>query len=307
MKEEGKRAVFLGSKEFGLHIFKVLFDASVCTKWLLVCPEDTADPRSARAEFVKYAMDNKIGLQFTNSASLTESLLEKFRPDIVFVCGYYRILQEGVLDSVPQGVWGIHNSLLPKYRGGSPLVWQMINGEKKLGSSLFRFGKGVDDGPVLHQITIPFTDKMTISEASDEIEASWLKILPTIWEVLERGCTTEKPQNNLEATYCAQRTEADGKINWSKSSLELDRFIRAQAAPYPKAFFFLGEDPFRGVKHEFDYRTVYGSPGQIFEVKDDFISVVCGRFTLLRLYELEVREENVLASTVIRSIKIRLQ
>ena len=56
--------------------------------------------------------------------------------------------------SVRLGVWGIHNSLLPKYRGGSPLVWQLINSEKVVGSSFFKFTSGMDDGVILDQVKI---------------------------------------------------------------------------------------------------------------------------------------------------------
>jgi len=75
-------------------------------------------------------------------------------------------------------VWGIHNSLLPKYRGGSHLVWQVINREKVLGSTFFKFSDCMDEGAILDQVSIKNTSNLTIADAGDLIELEWIKKLP---------------------------------------------------------------------------------------------------------------------------------
>jgi len=138
-------------------------------------------------------------------------------------------------------VWGIHNSLLPKYRGGSPLVWQVINREKVLGSTFFKFLDGMDEGAILDQVSIKNTSNLTIADAGNSIELEWIKKLPKIWKNFCDGRLVAKDQNHKEVTYCAQRQEFDGEINWQNHASSIDAFIRAQEHPYPRAFFLLNE------------------------------------------------------------------
>ena len=129
--------------------------------------------RSCFSEFQDYAKLNDIDLIIVNSPQMIEQYVLDVKPEIMVVCGYYRILSSRLIEKVKLGVWGIHNSLLPKYRGGSPLVWQLINKEKVIGSSFFKFSNGMDDGTILKQFKIDNSDSMTIGEASDRIERAW--------------------------------------------------------------------------------------------------------------------------------------
>jgi methionyl-tRNA formyltransferase len=301
-----ENAIFLGSKKFGFELFKALYEADETVSWTVLCPPDLSDLRTYFDEFSNFTKVNNIDLLSAASPEMILQFAEDHRPDVMIVCGYYRILPSKLFELINEGVWGIHNSLLPKYRGGAPLVWQIINREQVLGSTFFKFDDGVDDGPVLDQVTIENTPSLTIAQAGDLIEHEWVKRVPKLWKDFCSGKLVAEKQNHDEATYCAQRKEFDGEITWRKDALYIDSFIRAQAHPYPRAFFNYREKKVKIVKHETDVRVVYGSVGQVFEVREDFVTICCGENSVLRLIELEVDGTLLKAREVLNSIKVRI-
>ena len=301
-----KRAVFLGSKKFGLEIFKALYEADESIQWTILHSSDTNDLRTYFHEFGSYAKKNNINLLAANSPKMVMQFVKKHNPDVMIVCGYYRILSKELLKKVKKGVWGFHNSLLPKYRGGSPLVWQIINREKVLGSSLFKFSEGMDDGAILDQVSIKNTSNLTITKAGDLIEIEWKKKLPKLWKNFCEGKLVAREQNHKEATYCAQRIEHDGEINWQNDASSIDAFIRAQENPYPGAFFKFEGKKIKILKYKSDERFVYGTIGQVFEVREDYVTICCGENSIIRLIELELDSKKFKATELIKSIKKRL-
>ena len=265
-------SIFLGSKKFGLNLFKALYEADPTINWTVLCPPDLNDMRTYFSEFQDYAKLKDIDLLTATSPAMVEQYALDNKPDVMIVCGYYRILSAELLENVKLGVWGIHNSILPKYRGGSPLVWQLINREKVIGSSFFKFTSGMDDGVVLDQVKIENAEKMTISEASD----------------------------------CAQRQEADGLIDWKLNAKEIDASIRAQDAPYPRVFFKLNEKIVKIVNHSIDSREIYGTSGQVFQITDNNVVICCGGCTAIQISKVLIDGTIVDATTIINSIKMRL-
>lgn len=302
-----KKAFFLGSKKFGFEILKAIYHAEPSLNLTILCPADFKDARTYFNKFQLFADEVNLCLLVKKTPQEVLQYAEKEKPDIIFVCGYYRILPPELLAIIPCGVWGVHNSLLPKYRGGSPLVWQIINNEKKLGSSLFKFSNGIDDGPVLEQVAISNEPGLTIKEATERIEKKWLEKIPEIWTKLCMGEVNAKDQNHHEATYCAQRQNFDGQIDWKDNATNIDCFIRAQASPYPQAFFYLNDRKVKVLEHAKDNRIVFGTAGQIFEVSRDCVTICCGNNTVIRLLKLEIDGEIIIPSREHFSINQRIK
>lgn len=299
-------AVFLGSKNFGLQLFKSLFYSDRSIKWTILCQPDLDDARTCFYAFQEFAKLENIDFLAEASPGMVLQYAKDHRPDVIIVCGYYRILPIDLLEAVPRGVWGIHNSLLPKYRGGSPLVWQLINGEETIGSSFFRFTEMMDDGALLAQVKVSNASGLSISEATEQLEREWLRLLPSIWTDFCDGDVEPIEQVHAEATYCAQRQDADGLIKWSDNAFCIDAFIRAQDAPYPRAFFMLNGKVARVVRHKVDPRKIHGSPGQVFQVNSDHVTVCCSSGTAIQLIEVEIDGVKSAAKDALPSVKLRL-
>jgi len=300
------KAIFLGSKTLGLEIFKVLLNSSTDTTWVAVHPDDRRDSRSCLSSWQQLTESRNIPFFVARSNSDLSTVMEQFKPHIGMVCGWYRIIESSLLEMFPLGLWGIHNSLLPKYRGGSPLVWSIMNGDSEVGSSVFKFAAGIDSGPILFQVAVRNTPSLTIADLLAQIQSLLVDQLPDAWSRLINGTAICSTQNESEATYCGQRIESDGEINWFESATQVHSFIRALAYPYPGAF------------SEFDKRRLFlsdtsvvpgiyfGTPGQVLRRDADYVVISCGGNSGLLVRSVTLEGVSSPAPKILTSISCRL-
>ena len=303
-----ERAVFLGSKDFGLSVFRSVLASSPDIVWNVIHPNDSHDQRSALVEWRKEAKALRVNLITTSSKAETKRILKEYAPDIVFVCGWYQLLDAETLALPPRGFWGIHNSLLPKYRGGSPLTWSMINGDEVVGSTVFELSEEMDAGRILHQVRVKNDTHDDIATILRKIEQALLKDLPQKWSDLIGGSAELHEQNGDEATYCGQRRHYDGQIVWTQSATEIHDFVRAQSAPYPCAYTYLGDKQIKFLKTRISPKIVHGTPGQIMRLGKDGQDVViaAGSHTALEVIKVEVDGQVQDPALVLGSINDRL-
>jgi len=166
--------------------------------------------------------------------------LERWGGDVGLAAGWYHLIPASVRSQFPRGVVGIHASLLPKYRGGAPLVWAMIEGERTTGVSLFYFDDGVDTGDLIDQRSFPIHDTDTIADVLERATAASEEMLVGVYPALAAGTAPRRAQDHEQAAVYPQRSPADGRIDWTWSAERIDRFIRAQTRPYPGAFTEVG-------------------------------------------------------------------
>jgi len=280
-----RSAVFMGSKPFGLAVLKALVAAEPSLKWQILHPDDLSDARSNFNAFQEFSETEGVSLTRVRSRAEAESLLAECDYDVGFVCGWYWLLGEKIVGPDAPPVYGIHNSLLPRYRGGAPLVWSIINGESEVGGSLFRLTLGMDDGDIALQVKVPVTQDSDIGSILEEIEVAFLKGIPTVWQDIVSGRPILTRQNHSLATYCAQRRPEDGQINWSDSAQSIHDFIRAQSRPYPCAYTFCDADKIYLDRAEVFPGCYYGRPGQIVERKRTAITVTAGGGTAVRIIQ----------------------
>lgn len=158
------------------------------------------------------------------------------KPDFILVIGWYYMIPASIRSIAPLGCAGVHASLLPKYRGGAPLVWAMINGESITGVTLFYFDDGVDTGDVIAQQTVSIEEADTIREVLAKAETATLELVRRWLPRIADGSAPRTPQDHDAATVVPQRSPADGRIDWSWEPERIRNFIRAQTRPYPGAF-----------------------------------------------------------------------
>lgn len=164
-----------------------------------------------------------------------EGVLRELKPDFLLVIGWYYMIPKSLRELANKGCAGIHASLLPKYRGGAPLVWAMINGEKETGISFFYFSDGVDDGDLIAQIKFSISESDTIKDLLEKTKQASLVLVEEYVPKIAQG-TAPKLAQVGEPTYVPQRKPEDGLIDWSWDNAKIKRFIKAQTKPYPGAF-----------------------------------------------------------------------
>jgi methionyl-tRNA formyltransferase len=216
------------------------------------------------------------------------------------------MIGDETLEVASYGFLGMHNSSLPKYRGGSPLVWTMINGEKQAGLSLFSFTKGIDEGDIWAQESVEIGPDDYIADILMKLEAKAIALLREKYLDILNGKLKPVPQNHNLATYCAMRIPEDGLIDWHKPSQGVYNFIRAQSDPYPGAFTISEGKKLIIWRAHPSPITYYGTPGQVARISPDGVYVICGDNTPLICDFVELDGKKDAASKTIKSIKTRL-
>lgn len=303
------RVLFIGSKESGLRLLKKIHALSKELLVGCVTVEDSEDVRSEIDGFCNFCKKNDIELDIlSGKCDLTDSI-GKFMPDICFVMGWYHIIAEKLLDKVPGGFIGIHNSILPMHRGFAPVVWSMIAGEKEAGFSVFSFDRGMDTGDVWYQKKINVEAQDYVSDVLDKIDKEIDVFFETGFFNILNG--TLRPQKQCETTvsYGAKRTAEDGKIHWNKPAYEIYNFIRAQSRPYSGAYAYYNGEKIKIWRAEvFPYR-IQGNPGQIgmIDFDDGVAVIVCGDDTGLVVHEIEISGEAIPVLNIVKGISRRME
>lgn len=149
------------------------------------------------------------------------------KPDLLVCFAYGRIFGPKFLSVFPLGGINIHPSLLPKYRGPSPIQAAILNRDCLTGISVQKLAPEVDSGDILAQEQIQLTGKETTGSLSEIMARKASDIMPALLEKISGGTIQSTPQNHDEASYCSPLTKEDGIINWNKSASEIEAMIRA--------------------------------------------------------------------------------
>ncbi len=301
-----KRFIFLGSKELGLEVLRTTWRLRPEALQAVITFDDSADTRSVLQQFVAFGEETGVPVRVANNPRHAEEIVTSAAPDLCLVVCWYWLLSESVIQALPAGAIGVHNSLLPKYRGGSPLVWAIINGETEAGFSLFSFSREMDEGDVWLQETVGISRRDTIDMVSHNIQRKLLETLDARWCALLDGEIRPASQRHELATYCAQRFPGDSRIDWRWSAERIFNFIRALSPPYPQAFISYQDKQIQVAEAEVFERPYFGMPGQVTRAGDAGVFVICGDNRAVVLKTLIADGVRQPARNVFPSIKIRL-
>ena len=162
-------------------------------------------------------------------------LLKSLRADILVTCAYGQILTQEVLDSFPLGVWNIHASLLPAYRGAAPIARALIDGCRETGITIMKTELGLDTGDILLAEKCPIYDSDTLGTLEDRLSRLAAELIVEAAEKIERGELSLTKQGEGFTCKKVSRTEVD----FSKSAREVSCLIRG-LSPSPFAFATIG-------------------------------------------------------------------
>lgn len=172
--------------------------------------------------------------------------------DILLSVNYLYIVEKDLLQLPKQYAINLHGSLLPKYRGRTPHVWAIINGETEAGVTAHLMTEGVDEGDILEQRIVSISEDDTGADVLSKYQEIYPKLVESILQKAKTSELNPISQNESQATYFGKRTPADGRINWDWNKERIRNWIRAQAHPYPGAFAFYQEKQIGIHRADFD-------------------------------------------------------
>lgn len=237
------KIMFMGTPEIAATVLQGLVDGGHEIA-AVVTGEDKVRSRGKKlTPTPTKALAEELGIPcYTPSTLRDESfsgLLSEIDPDLIAVVAFGKILPKSVLDYPKYGCVNLHVSLLPKYRGAAPMQRAIIDGERETGVTVMYMNEGLDTGDIIAVSKFPIGPKDNFEDIHDRSAEIGAKLLSdTIYEIF-RGEAKRVPQDGSLATYAAKIEKADCHLDFSKSALALDCFIRG-VTPIPGAFAYLG-------------------------------------------------------------------
>lgn len=197
--------------------------------------------------------------------------------DIAVVAAYGLLLPKEVLEAPKHGCLNIHASLLPRWRGASPIQRAIMAGDKASGICIMQMDEGLDTGAVLSKGVVPITSTTTAPQLHDALAKMGAElIVDTLEQIAEGNKPAPQPQPEEGVTYAHLLTKDDGRIDWTKPAIETERQIRA-LTPWPGVWCMQGEHRLKVLEAEI-VKDRGGKPG---EILDRHLVVACGEGALL--------------------------
>ncbi|MFC4603643.1 methionyl-tRNA formyltransferase [Rhodococcus kronopolitis] len=197
-------------------------------------------------------------------------------PDIIIANNWRTWLPKDVFDRPRYGTLNIHDSLLPKYTGFSPLIWALINGESEVGLTAHLMDEELDAGAIVLQRTTPVGAKDTVTDLFHRTVDMIGPITLDALDLIESGRTDWTPQDRSQATFFHKRAAEDSRIDWTWPAEVLERLVRAQSDPYPNAFTTFKGQRVRVLESSVSKGYYGGTPGRVFIHEGDGMVIVAG-------------------------------
>ncbi|GHU25266.1 methionyl-tRNA formyltransferase [Spirochaetia bacterium] len=161
--------------------------------------------------------------------------VEQMQPDLLVSFAYGKIFGPKFLSLFPLGGINIHPSLLPLYRGPTPIPAALLNRDSKTGITIQALGAEMDAGDIFLQERFPLSGKETTATLSEFVAQRAAELLPVVLDGINAGTMHGQKQNSADATYCHLISKEDGLIKWSKSAVEIEACVRAYT-PWPLVY-----------------------------------------------------------------------
>jgi len=299
------RILFMGTPEFAQMSLKAMVEDGRDVVCVITQPDKPKGRgyEMAMPEVKVYSLEQNIPVYQpeTLKDGAILPILEEYKPDVIIVVAYGKILPEYVLNFPEYGCINIHGSLLPKYRGAAPIQRAVIDGEKVSGVTSMYMEKGLDTGDMLIKRELPIGEETTAGEYHDALAVLGGEVLLETLDALKEGTLSPEKQDDSLSTYASQLSKAEGEIDWNNTCRQIYNKVRG-LNPWPKAFSFIG-----GKRFVVDF--VYeadgsGNPGEVLSSDEDGIRVACGEGAVL-IKELKIEgKKKMTVSEYLRGHKI---
>jgi methionyl-tRNA formyltransferase len=233
------RVVFMGTPEFALPSLERL----LLNQYQVVAVYTQPDRAAGRGRSLVVSPVKRVAMEwglpvmqlvnFREAEAVAQ--LASFRPDVIVVAAFGQILPQSVLDVPRHQCINIHASLLPKYRGASPIAAAILAGDEFTGVSLMLVERVVDTGPVLAQAQVPVSSQDTTGSLTAKLSLIAAQLLLEVLPRWTRGEITPRPQDETKASYIGMLSKQEGIIDWHLPAVDIWRRVRA-FHPWPGCY-----------------------------------------------------------------------
>lgn len=208
------------------------------------------------------------------------------QPDVIVTAAFGQFLPEKLLQVPKFGAINVHASLLPKYRGGAPVHYAIINGEKETGVTIMEMIKQMDAGGIYSQKSIPITNQDDVGTMFDKLSTLGCSLLLETLPKILSGELKPQPQDATQVSFSPNITREQEQIDWQKTAQEIDCQIRGMH-PWPVAYTTYQDLRWKIYRSQVIDTTTTALPGTIIAKEKGKLWIACGQQTVLAIEELQ--------------------
>ena len=208
------------------------------------------------------------------------------QPDVIITAAFGQFLPEKLLQAPVHGAINVHASLLPKYRGGAPVHYSIINGEKETGVTIMEMIKKMDAGGIYAQESLPITKQDDVGTMFEKLSALGKQLLLKTLPDILNGNLSPRPQDESKVTFSPNITREQEAIDWNKTAEEIDNQVRGMR-PWPIAFTTYEQTRWKLLNVEALAEKTTAEPGTIIKKDKKNVWIACGKQTVLAIKELQ--------------------
>jgi len=278
--------IYVGTPEFGANVLEGLLKKDFRPVLVITNPDKPVGRKLAiTPPPVKLVAEKyKIPILQTEKIETLKNEITNQNPDLIVVAAFGQIIPKDILDIPKSGSINVHPSLLPKYRGASPIQSAILNGEKKTGVTVMLIDEKMDHGPIISQRTIVMEEKETARTLSLKLAEMGANLLSEVVPRFVKKMLIPRPQQDIDATFTKMLTKEAGRINWKKPAEEIEREIRAYS-DWPGSYTFWnkkGKDIKIDILKARVQKSSQSMPyplGKVMAMSQGELGVQCGKMT----------------------------
>ncbi len=267
------KIVFMGTPDFSLNVLQGLID-----NYEVVGVVTQPDKRVGRHLELRETPVKKLALENNIKVLQPEKIREDYKevldlnPDIIITCAYGQIIPKAILDYPKYGCINVHASLLPKYRGGSPIHKAIINGEEKTGITIMYMDEGMDTGDIISQKEIDILDTDNLESVHDKLSILGSRLLLDTLPSIFEGTNNRIKQDSSKVSYAYNIKREEEHIDFNKTSREIFNLIRG-LSPIPSSYALLFNEEMKIYESRILDKEYKGICGEIVEITKEGIIV----------------------------------
>lgn len=277
------KVIFMGTPDFSTGVLESIIEAGHEVTAVVTQP----DKPKGRGHEMQFTPVKETALKYgltvlqpkrVKAPEVIEEL-EKIPADIIVVVAFGQIIPKSILEMKKFGCINVHASLLPAYRGAAPIQWAVVDGLKETGVTIMQMDEGLDTGDMLTKVVVPLNEKETGGSLFGKLSIAGAKLCVETMELIEKGEVTPEKQGETTTEYAKMITKDLGRIDFSKSAIEIERLIRG-FNPWPSAYTKLGGKTLKIWAADVLEEEYEGAAGEIIKVSKNEIYVKTGKGTL---------------------------
>ncbi|OGN95010.1 MAG: methionyl-tRNA formyltransferase [Chloroflexi bacterium RBG_13_50_10] len=226
-----RRIIFMGTPDFAVPSLETLIRST----YQVVAVYTQPDRQAGRGRAVtlspikQLALSQRLEVVQPDSLKASSAIdrLNSFTPDLIVVAAFGQILPPEVLALPKFGCLNVHPSLLPRYRGASPVATAILQGDEVIGVTIMLLDAGMDTGPILSQKEVPISAEDTTGSLTVKLAQTGAQLLMETLPLWIDGSIKPRPQDDRQASYSKVIAKSDGEMDWRRSTVELWRRVRA--------------------------------------------------------------------------------